>query len=123
MLMRDRELVQDMVGRAETMLRAARAYLVDAMAELMVATDLGGDRLLQARAFFRAACANAAETAVRIVDTIAADAGTAAIFETGTLERSVRDVHAATKHVAMSPNNYTIAGRLKLGLEPGTTRI
>jgi indole-3-acetate monooxygenase len=121
--MRDRELVQDRVGRAETMLRAARAYLVDAMAELMVATDVGGDRLLQARASFRAACANAAETATRIVDTIAADAGTAAIFETGTLERSVRDVHAATKHVAMSPNSYTIAGRLKLGLEPGTTRI
>jgi len=123
MLMRDGELVQDRVGRAETTLRAARAYLVDAMAELMVATDVGGDRLLQARAFFRAACANAAETAVRIVDTIAADAGTAAIFETGTLERSVRDVHAATKHVAMSPNSYVVAGRLSLGLEPGTTRI
>jgi indole-3-acetate monooxygenase len=123
MLMRDRELVQDMVGRAETTLRAARAYLVDAMAELMAATDIGGDRLLQARAFFRAACSNAAETAVRIVDAIAANAGTAAIFETGTLERSVRDVHAATKHVAMTPNNYTVVGRLKLGLEPGTTRI
>jgi alkylation response protein AidB-like acyl-CoA dehydrogenase len=123
LLMRDREPVQDMVGRAETTLRAARAYLVAAMAELMVATDIGGDRLLQARAFFRAACSNAAETAVRIVDAIAANAGTAAIFETGTLERSVRDVHAATKHVAMTPNNYTVAGRLKLGLEPGTTRI
>jgi len=123
MLMRDRELVQGMVGRSETMQRAARAYLVDAMAELMAATDVGGDRLLQARAFFRAACSNAAETAVRIVDAIAADAGTAAIFETGTLERSVRDVHAATKHVAMSPNSYTVAGRLTLGLEAGTTRI
>ena len=121
--MRERELVQDAVGRVETMLRAARAYLVDAMAELMAATDIGGDRLLQARAFFRAACSNAAETAVRIVDTVAADAGTAAIFEAGTLERSVRDVHAATKHVAMSPNNYTVAGRLKLGLDPGTARI
>lgn len=123
MLMCERELVQDMVGRAETTLRAARAYLVDAMAELMTATDIGGDRLLQARAFLRAACANAAETAVRIVDGVAASAGTAAIFETGTLERSIRDVHAATKHVAMTPNNYTVAGRLKLGLEPGTTRI
>jgi alkylation response protein AidB-like acyl-CoA dehydrogenase len=121
--MRDREIVQDMVGRAETTLRAARAYLVGAMAELMAATDIGGDRLLQARASFRAACSHAAETAVRIVDAIAASAGTAAIFETGTLERSVRDVHAATKHVAMTPNNYIIAGRLKLGLEPGTTRI
>jgi hypothetical protein len=39
------------------------------------------------------------------------------------LERSVRDVHAATKHVAMTPNSYVVAGRLRLGLEPGTTRI
>jgi alkylation response protein AidB-like acyl-CoA dehydrogenase len=53
MLMRDGELVQDRVGRAETTLRAARAYLVDAMAELMVATDVGGDRLLQARRYDR----------------------------------------------------------------------
>ncbi|MCA6119670.1 acyl-CoA dehydrogenase family protein [Bradyrhizobium sp. WSM 1738] len=122
-LMRDRELVQGMLGRADTTLRAARAYLVDAMAELMVATDVGGHRLLLARALFRAACSNAAETAIRIVDAIAAEAGTAAIFETSTLERSVRDVHAAAKHVAMNANNYTVAGRLMLGLEPGTTRI
>ncbi len=122
-LLRDNEMIQSMIGRSETAVRAARAFLVDAMEELMAATDVGGDRLVQARAFFRAACANAAESAVRVVDRIAVDAGTASIFETGTLERSVRDVHAATKHVAMSPNSYVVAGRLSLGLEPGTTRI
>ena len=121
--LREHESIQAMIGRAETAVRAARAFLVDATEELMTATDVGGDRLLQARAFFRAACTNAADTAMRVVDWIAADAGTAAIFEAGTLERSVRDVHAATKHVAMTPNNYIVAGRLTLGLEPGTTRI
>ena len=112
-----------MVGRADTAVRAARALLVDAMEELMAANDAGGARLLQARANFRAACANAAESAVRVVNWIAAGAGTAAIFESGTLERSVRDVQAAAKHVAMTPNSYAVAGRLSLGLEPGTTRI
>jgi indole-3-acetate monooxygenase len=121
--LREHESTQAMIGRAETAVRAARAFLVDAMEKLMTATDVGGDRLLQARAFFRAACTNAADTAIRVVDWIATDAGTAAIFEAGTLERSVRDVHAATKHVAMTPNNYIVAGRLTLGLEPGTTRI
>jgi indole-3-acetate monooxygenase len=121
--LREHESTQAMIGRAETAVRAARAFMVDAMEELMTATDVGGDRLLQARAFFRAACTNAADTAIRVVDWIASDAGTAAIFEAGTLERSVRDVHAATKHVAMTPNNYIVAGRLTLGLEPGTTRI
>jgi alkylation response protein AidB-like acyl-CoA dehydrogenase len=121
--LRDHESIQGMIGRSETAVRAARAFLVDAMEELMAATDVGGDRLIQARAFFRAACTNAAESAIRVVDWIAADAGTAAIFETGTLERSVRDVHVAAKHVAMTPNSYVVAGRLSLGLEPGTTRI
>lgn len=121
--LREHESIQAMIGRAETAVRAARALLIDAMEELMAATDVGGEGLLRARAFFRAACTNAAETATRVVDWIGTDAGTAAIFEAGTLERSVRDVHAATKHVAMNPNNYIVAGRLCLGLEPGTTRI
>jgi alkylation response protein AidB-like acyl-CoA dehydrogenase len=121
--MRERERIQEMVGRAESALRTARAFLVEAMADLMAATDVGGDPLVQARVFFRVACANAAESAMRIVDMIAADAGTAAIFEAGTLERSIRDIHAATKHVAMSTNSYVLAGRLSLGLEPGTTRF
>jgi alkylation response protein AidB-like acyl-CoA dehydrogenase len=121
--LREQEQTQAMVGRADTAVRAARALLVDAMEELMAANDPGGARLLQARANFRAACANAAESAVRVVNWIAAGAGTAAIFEVGTLERSVRDVQAAAKHVAMTPNSYAVAGRLSLGLEPGTTRI
>jgi indole-3-acetate monooxygenase len=121
--LREHESTQATIGRAETAVRAARAFLVDAMEELMAATDVGGARLLQARATFRAACTNAAESAMRVANWIAAGAGTAAIFEDGTLERSVRDIHAATKHVAMTPNSYVVAGRLSLGLEPGTSRI
>jgi alkylation response protein AidB-like acyl-CoA dehydrogenase len=90
---------------------------------LMAATDVGGNNLVQARAMLRVACAHAAESAVRIVDMLAADAGAAAIFETCPLERCVRDVHAAVKHIAMSSNNYVIAGRIALGLDPGTIRF
>lgn len=122
-LLRDREQVQAMLGRAEGSLRAARAFLVEAMAEIMAAVDVGGERLVEARVMFRVACAKAAESGTEIVERIAAEAGTAAIFETGTLERSVRDIQAATKHVAMSANSYITAGRLSLGLELGTARI
>jgi hypothetical protein len=58
-----------------------------------------------------------------VTDMLAARAGAAAIFETCALERAVRDVHAAAKHIAMSPNNYVVAGRLALGLDPGATRF
>jgi indole-3-acetate monooxygenase len=117
--LRDREAVQATVGRGYAMLRAARALLVDAMYELMAATDAGGDRLLQARAMFRTAGTYAAESAGSIVDMLAASAGAVSIFETCALERAVRDVRAAARHVAISSGNYIVAGRVGLGLDPG----
>ena len=122
-VLRDRETVQATVGRTRAMLRAARAFLIDTMAELMAATDTGGQRLVEARADIRIANAHAAETAMSVTDMLAASAGAAAIFETCALERAVRDVRAAAKHIAMSPNNYIIAGRLALGLDPGAARF
>ncbi|WP_194460917.1 acyl-CoA dehydrogenase family protein [Bradyrhizobium sp. CCBAU 53421] len=121
--LRDREIVQATVGRTRAMLRAARALLIDAMTELMAATDTGGQRLVEARADIRIANAHAAETATSITDMLATSAGAVAIFDTCALERAVGDVRAAAKHIAMSPNNYITAGRLTLGLDPGTTRF
>ena len=122
-LLRDRELVQATVGRAEAMHCAARAFLVDAMTELMEATDGRGERLVKARVAFRLAGSFAAETATRIVEMLAAGAGSASILETCRLERAVRDAHAAARHVAMSPNNYIVGGRLALGLDVSTARF
>ena len=122
-MLRDRETVQATVGRAEALHRAARAFLIDAMTELMIATDIGGEQLVRMRATFRAACAHAAESALRIVQTLVADAGAVTIFESCVLERAMRDVNAATRHIAMSPNNYIVVGRLGLGLDPGTPRF
>lgn len=119
----DREIVQATVGRTRAMLRAARAFLLDAMTELMAATDEGGERLVQARADIRLANTHAAETATSVTDMLAANAGAVAIFETCALERAVRDIRAVGKHIAMSPNNYVIAGRLGLGLDTGGTKF
>jgi alkylation response protein AidB-like acyl-CoA dehydrogenase len=117
--LRDRETVQMAMGRAEALHGAGRAFLIDAMKDLMAALDDVDERLTNARIRFRLACAHAAETALRIVDLLAAEAGTASIMESGTIERSVRDLDAATKHIAMSANSYAIAGRHALGLDPG----
>ncbi len=122
-LLRDREIVQSTFGRMETLHRAARALLIQAMNELAAAAEEDGVRLVQARALFRTACSHAAESAARIVDTLTTEMGAASIFETSPLERAARDVHAAVKHIAMTPNNYVVAGRLALGLDPGTVRF
>jgi hypothetical protein len=39
------------------------------------------------------------------------------------LERCFRDVHAATQHIAVATSNYELAGRVLLGLDPGTPRF
>ncbi|WP_430256995.1 hypothetical protein [Neorhizobium sp. DAR64872/K0K18] len=54
--------------------------------------------------------------AKRIAELLAAEAGTAAILDTFTLERSTRDLGAAIKHLAMSTNIYVIVGRHALAL-------
>lgn len=122
-LLRDRESVQSMVGRADALIGAARPLLIEAMTELMLATDVGGERLAYARLRLRTAGAHAAETAVRVADMIAVESGSSGIFETGRLERAFRDVQAATKHVAMNASIYLAAGRAKLGLDTGVARF
>lgn len=121
-LLRDRETTHAIVGRTKAMLRAARAGLCEAMRDLMDAMQ-SGDELTGARANLRTATAHAAEVSAYVADMLATTAGAAAIFEICPLERAVRDVHAAVKHIAMSPNYYAVAGRLALGLDPGTARF
>jgi indole-3-acetate monooxygenase len=121
--LREREIIQCELGRADAQLRAGRAFLREAMHELMAATECGGERLIRARATLKTACTFAAESAVRILAGLSSASGTAAIFETSPLERCIRDVHAAVKHAAMSPNNYVVGGRLALGLNAGVSRF
>jgi indole-3-acetate monooxygenase len=122
-VLRDREIVQSSYGRADALLRAGRAFLVEAATGLTAALAEDGPRLIEARAVFRTACTHAAESAVRIADILAAEAGSAAILESSPIERAVRDIHAAVKHIAMTPNNYVVSGRVGFGLDPGTPRF
>jgi alkylation response protein AidB-like acyl-CoA dehydrogenase len=121
--LRDREVIQSEVGRAEVLHAAARALLISAMNELTAAIDAGGQRLVRARAMYRSACTHAAESAIRISEMVSAAAGAASIWEEHPLERQVRDIQAAAKHIAMSPNNHVVSGRICLGLDPGTQRF
>ena len=121
--LRDRELIQSDIGRAEMLHAAARALLLSAMNELSAAIDEAGDELVRARVMYRSASTHAAESAIRVVEIVSAAAGATSIWEEHPLERQFRDVHAAAKHVAMSPNNYVLAGRMCLGVDLGTHRI
>lgn len=122
-LLRDRETVQAMVGRARALHGSARAYLIRAMIDLIAAQEVGGEHLVSARATLRISFAHAAETAIRIVEMLELELGALSIFESFPMERASRDIHAAAKHIAMNPNLYALAGRLELRLEAGTDRF
>jgi hypothetical protein len=49
--------------------------------------------------------------------------GASAIYTTSRLDRCLRDVHTAAAHVWVAPDNYELAGRLLLGLDPGSPTI
>ena len=121
--MRDREIVQSNYGRADALHRAARAFLIEAMAGLSDALAENGSRLIKpvrcsgrpARMPPKARCGSPICSPLK--------QGAAAIFETSPIQRYVRDIHAAVRHIAMSPNNYIVSGRVGLGLDPGTPRF
>jgi alkylation response protein AidB-like acyl-CoA dehydrogenase len=121
--LQDREIMQSNLGRSEAVLGAARAFLKEAIAALLATLDGDRDDLTRARANVRIACAYAAESSARVVHMLTAEAGAGSIFESNPLERAGRDVNAAIKHVAMSPQSYIVAGRLRLGLDPGNMRF
>lgn len=120
--LREREVIQSNLGRAEVLHAAARSLLLAAMNELSAALEPGGDRLSRARAMYRAACTHAAESAIQIAEIVSAATGAAAIWEALPLERQVRDIQAAAKHRAMTPDNYVAAGRICLGLDADPPR-
>lgn len=118
----ERELVQSEVGRIEARLCAARAFLRQAMTDLLDAVAAGSDAV-PARVRFRLACTLASETALWAIGRLTEIAGAVAIFQSCPLERYERDARAAAKHIAMSPASYITGGKLLLGQDLSQARF
>ena len=113
--LRDREVVQDHVGRSVAALDAARAYLVE---KADAASPSEGPLRLESRAEQRLAASHAAAMALQVAARIAPLAGTAPLFRSSRLGRCLRDLHAATQNLTLAEDYYAVAGRLSMGL-PG----
>jgi indole-3-acetate monooxygenase len=117
-LLRDDVYVQEVVGRAETLLAVARGYFFDVMGDLW-ATLLDGrqpsDRQL---ALFATAYPHVVGMCVDVVQLVYKAAGGAAVYQKGPFDRCLRDVLTMNQHVLGTLRTYEMAGRLLLGLEP-----
>lgn len=116
----DRPDVQLAVADAETRLRSARAFVLEAVGTVWDATARGDEVRSEDRALVHLACSNAASQSIRAVDLVCEVAGTVAIFESGPLERCQRDVRVVLQHITVSPQWNGSAGRVLLGKPSGS---
>ncbi len=112
-----RELVQLDVATAEGKLRAARAFLFEAMDEAV--RDPG----LKARARLRVAASHAATESAAVTALMYQAGGGSAIYAKSPLQRQFRDAHVVTHHVMVSPTASLGAARVLLDLESDTTTL
>jgi alkylation response protein AidB-like acyl-CoA dehydrogenase len=113
-------VVQGAFGRAEGMLRAARAFLFEACDEAWRTVESGGELTLDQRAAVRLSCAQVAEAAKSAVQIAYDIGGGTSVYESCPLQRCFRDMYAAVQHVQVQGGNFETVGRVLLGLDAGT---
>jgi alkylation response protein AidB-like acyl-CoA dehydrogenase len=119
----ERPSTQAAVASTEAALRAARAYLVEAIEDAWDAAVNAGRIELSQRALLRAASTHATRSSAEIVDRMYDAGGGTSIYTKSPLQRRFRDVHAATQHMVIAPATYELAGRVLLGLETDASQL
>jgi indole-3-acetate monooxygenase len=118
-----RTTIQAKVAQAEALVGAARAYMVSATCDMWATVCRGERPSPEQRATYRLAVAHAMNNAVQAVDLMYNVGGATAIYATSRLDRCLRDIHTAAAHVWVAPDTYELAGRLLLGIDPGSNTI
>ena len=118
-----RTTIQAKVAQVEALVGAARAYMVSAARDTWATVCRGERPSAEQRAVYRLAVAHAMGNAVQAVDLMYNIGGATAIYATSGLDRCLRDIHTAAAHVWVAPDTYELAGRLLLGLDPGSATI
>jgi alkylation response protein AidB-like acyl-CoA dehydrogenase len=117
-VLRDDVYVQEAVGRAETLLAAARAYFFHLMGDLWATLVDGRQPSDKQIALFTSAYPHVVGICVDVVQLVYKAAGGGAVYQKGPLDRCLRDVLTMNQHVIGTLRTYEMSGRLLLGLEP-----
>jgi alkylation response protein AidB-like acyl-CoA dehydrogenase len=117
--LRERVSAQEAVAKAEWLLEAGRAYLVQVIRETWSAIGEGGGLPMEQRARLRLASSGAVAAATKAVELVYAAGGASVNYTRSPLERCFRDIHVVPAHITVSPQMTEAAGRVLLGLDPG----
>ena len=121
-LLKDKPAIQAAIGRAEATLRAARAFLFEAVQAMWDAAETSAPSLEQ-RALVRLSITHVAWAAKQVTEMMFESGGGTALYEDGRLARCSRDAQAVAQHIALTSNNYEFAGRVLLGMDSGMARF
>lgn len=116
--LRERATAQAKLGRAEGLLRSARAYLYDRLGWGWEQTVAGTELTLEQRAEVLLACVQAITAAAQAVDLVYSAAGTSAIYKRSRLERHFRDVQVLRQQGFVSESRFETVAQVQLGLPP-----
>ncbi|MEX0847246.1 MAG: acyl-CoA dehydrogenase family protein [Ilumatobacteraceae bacterium] len=111
------------LARAEGVLRSARAFLLDELAQAWDRACAGDPVDIATRARIRLACTHAATSAATATDVAYTLGGGTSVYETSPLQRCLRDVHVTTQHLMVSPRLNETLGRLFFGLDVATSTL
>jgi alkylation response protein AidB-like acyl-CoA dehydrogenase len=109
------QTVHERLGRAEALVRSARAYYYETVREVAQRTASSEEVSDELSADVRLACAHTAQTATEAVDLMFAGGGISATYSSNRLDRSFRDVHMVTQHVTIAASNIEMVGQYLLG--------
>jgi alkylation response protein AidB-like acyl-CoA dehydrogenase len=101
-MLRDEARIQLQIADAEACLRAARAFLYDALQDVWNAAERGRPVTTRESALLRLASVHATRAACEAVELAYHAAGSVSLFEASPLQRALRDVHAVRQHMMVA---------------------
>lgn len=119
--MRDNNVTQSEVARAEARLSSARDWLLHSLEEITGAVEAHGQLTLDHRMRIRLASTFAIHTALEVVDMLYQAAGATAIFNVNPFERRFRDIHSVAQQLQGRQQHFETVGQYLMGLEADTS--
>ena len=116
--LRERASAQAKVGRAEGLLRSARALLYETVVDAWDRTLAGEVSSLEQKADVLLASVHAVQSAAAAVELMYIAGGTTGVYTRSPLERHFRDIQVLRQHGFLSESRYETVGQVRLGLPP-----
>jgi alkylation response protein AidB-like acyl-CoA dehydrogenase len=114
-------VAQSLLGQAEGLLRAGRAFVFEALGEAWATACNGSPLSWKQRGLLWLSATQAVTQALQAVDIAYRAAGGSSVYASARLERCLRDIRTASQHIQVMPTNYELAGQLVLGADMSKT--